>query len=231
MTQPLDDPEWDDIVDVICVGSTPGVLGYLSACEANGLDVEHVAAPADFDSETRAYLAAMTEGLDPRPDDTEPARTDAVPDPLPRDRRGRPEVLEAFVGERLRRWSARCLASPFAVVLTAVPDIFSRMSTDTGEVIVAVDVGPAAVSGTASPDSPNGTFAGLLYQDGRLAGALVQADGSARRVRADGGLALPIGPSATHWPSAHGSLSLVSRPAGRFARLEVLRVRPEADPQ
>lgn len=216
VNEPDDDGQhWDDVVDVICVGSTPGVLAYLRACAASDLDVLHVAAPTEFDGETEAYLAAMTEGLDADTAQSEPVLTRAAPAPLPRDGRGRPEALETFFGEQLRIWSARCLASPFAVLFTEVPDVFTRMRTDDGEIVIAV-----MIPDENQNDSPTETFAGLLYEYGRLAGATIEGRSGPRTVRADAGLAFPIGTPAD-WPDRE-SLALVSRPAGRFARLEVV---------
>lgn len=206
---------WDDVVDVICVGSTPGVIAYRTACLAVDLDVLAVAAPAEFDSETQSYLSAMTEDLDAGSPETEPALTRAVPDALRRDARGRPDTLDPFFGEHLRQWSARCASSPYAVLFTQVPDQLTRMRADTGEIISAMMIPDDVESGSQTQE-----FAGLLYEDGRLAGALVSGSSGPVRVRADAGLALPIGP-AGQWPDCD-SLALVSRPAGRFARLEVL---------
>lgn len=212
--------EWDDVVDVICVGSTPGVLAYLNACEAIDLEVLHVAAPSEFDPETRAYLAAMTEDLDARPDENEPVQTSAVSAPLRMDARGRPDTLEPFIGEQLRIWSARCLASPFGVLFTDVPDVFTRMQTEAGETILT-----AMIAGDVENSCATETFAGLLYEYKRLSGAVVAGESGPRKVRAEAGMALPIGPGG-EWPASTQSLGLVGRPAGRFARLEV--VLPES---
>ncbi len=214
--------QWDDVVDVICVGSNPGVLAYGNACSAADLDVLHIASPAEFDAETSFYLAAMTEGLDIRTPESEPAVTNAVPAPPRRDARGRPDVLDPFFGEQLREWSSVCMASPFAVVFTQVPDQFTRMRSDAGEIITVMTVPDSAEMGSATD-----MFAGLIYEEGRLAGALITGRSGERRVRAGAGLALPIGP-AGQWPR-QGSLALVSRPAGRFARLEVVLEGPGGD--
>lgn len=210
-----DEVQWDDVVDVICVGSTPGVLAYLTACAASDLDVLHLAAPVEFDDDTTALIAAMTEDLDPGPGESEPVTTRAAPDPLRRDARGRPDTLDPFVGEQLRIWSGRCAGSPFGVMLTEVPGFFVRMRTDDDEIITA-----APIPDDGETDSPIGTFAGLMYEEGRLAGAVMAGHSGPRIIRADAGLALPIGPGG-RWPASQ-SLSLVSRPAGRFARIEVL---------
>lgn len=214
-----DDPDrveqWDDVVDVICVGSTPGVLAYRNVCVEADLEVLHLAAPPGFDDETLAYVAAMTEDLDQVSGEAEPVVTRAVPAPLRRDARGRPDTLDAFFGEELREWSARCAGSPFAVMFTQVPDQFVRMRSEDGEIITVV-----MIPGQHGISSPTETFTGLLYEDGRLAGALVSDGSVSRRIRADAGLALPVGPGG-QWPQ-HDCLALVGRPAGRFARLEIL---------
>lgn len=222
-----EDPEewsenWDDVVDVICVGSSPGVLAYRKACGAADLDVLHIATPGELDDETRSYLASMTEDLDAMAGESEPMVTRAEPAPLRRDTRGRPDILDPFVGEQLRQWSARCAASPFAVLFTQVPDQLTRMRTDTGEIIEA-----AMIPEYDENDSSAEIFAGLLYEEGRLAGALVSGPSGSYRVRADSGLALPVGPGGA-WPQRDG-LALVSRPAGRFARLEVLLSSSDGD--
>ncbi len=211
---PAWDDVWDDVVDVICVGDGAGVRAFGTACAAAGLDVLHLCAPGCFDEETSAYLAAMTDDLQEQAGEPEPVPVRAVPEPLRRDARGRPDILEPFVGQHLRDWSAQCLAAPSGVLFTEVPAIFRRMRTDSGDVISAVSVdGP--------PDVTPGreSFAGLVYVDGRIAGAQVDGPSGPLRVRADAGLAFAIGPTG---PVPPGAAALVSRPAGRFARLEIL---------
>lgn len=218
MTQPevLEDLAWDDVVDVVCVGDGPGVQAYGTVCAAADLDVIHVAAPAVFDPETAAYLAAMAEDLTDPPDGDDPAAGRATPTPLRRDARGRPDVLETFVGEHLRQWSARCLASSSGVMFTAVTEVFTRMRTAGGEIITAAPVAEAHLS------DPVEMFGGLIYQDGVLAGALLNGPSGPRRVRADAGLGFAVGEPAPDWPP--GADALVSRPYARFARLETLIV-------
>ena len=216
MTQPEvpEDPAWDDVVDVICVGEGPGVQAYGTVCAAADLDVIHVSAPAVPDPGTAEYMASMTEDLADPPEVDEPAVRSVAPAPLRRDARGRPDVLETFVGEHLRDWSARCLASPSAVMFTAVPEVFRRLRTSDGEIITAAPVGEVRL-----PD-PVEAFAGLVYQDGVLAGALLDGPSGPRRVRASAGLAFALDNPAQVWPP--GANALVSRPYARFARLETV---------
>lgn len=221
--------DWDEAVDVICVGTSPGVAGYAMICAAAGFDVATVEFPSGgTDPETLAYLAAMTADLDGgevtgaaspirvRPVTITPGRAVKL-DPKRR--------LDTFVGERLRAWSAECLHDPAGVLFTAVPDhVLTPMRTDTGELVTAA----AVPAGGPAPGVEYGELIAPVYQDGRIAGALL-SDGAGRRlVRAQHGIAFPIGPAATPVPRAPEPLmTLVSRPAGRFARLQPVEICPE----
>lgn len=224
MTSDPDGPAWDDAVDVICVGDRPGVLAYGAACAAADLDVLHVGAPGEYDAQTAAYLAAMTDDLHPAPPGTDPMVVRAVPEPLRRDDRGRPDVLEPFVGQHLRDFCAGCMGVPSGVLFTEVPDLFARMRTDSGDTITVVRlVGPAdpvphrEVYGALVYGAL--VYGGLVYDEGRIAGAVLGGPAGQRRVRADAGLAFAVGPPGAPGPGAD---ALVSRPAGRFARLAIL---------
>lgn len=209
------DPEfWDDVVDVICVGAGVGVLAYRNACAAADLDVLAVRAPAAFDPDTAGYLAAMTDDLTADPADEEPRPVRVTAAPLRRDARGRPDVLDTFVGGRLRQWSGRCLGSSSGVLFTAVPEVFTRMRTAAGEIITAAATEPAP-----GPARPADVFAGLIHQEGAPAGALLEGPSGLRRVRAEAGLAFALS-AGDGWPP--GANALVSRPYARFARLERL---------
>ena len=65
MADPDSGVAWDDTVDVICVGTSPGVLAYAVCCAAHGLDVLLVHPPDGPDEQTAAWYAAMTEDLSP----------------------------------------------------------------------------------------------------------------------------------------------------------------------
>lgn len=231
MTEEDGDPEWDHVVDVICVGSGPGLDGYASACAAADLEVLRVAAATDGpEAGTAQYLSAMTEGLsdglDARVPDEQPAVVQARAVDTPR---GRGVRLEPFVGEDLRIWSARCLASPSGVMMTHVPDhVLTPMRTQDGAIITAAVV----------PDDPvvsgsDETFAGLVYADGAIAGAILDGPSGRWSVRAECGIAFTIGrqgapPGIPSTAPPGARLAVVGRPAGRFARLEILAM---ASPQ
>ena len=71
--RPDTDVAWDEVVDVICVGSSPGVLAYAICCVAADLDVVLVGAAGEPDPQAAAWYAAMTEDL--------PAPTEGLPVP------------------------------------------------------------------------------------------------------------------------------------------------------
>jgi hypothetical protein len=113
---PESDLDWDEVVDVICVGTEPGPTAQAISSIQCGRRVLAVARPHIFDTDTASYVTEMTADLAPpepgpqfpltraRPTEVEPAR-------------GR--VIDTFVGCRpvssdqwltsaRRRSSARC---------------------------------------------------------------------------------------------------------------------------
>lgn len=219
---PEDAPEacpWDDVVDVICVGSSPGVLAYAICCAAADLEVLVLDAPADPDPEFVEWYAAMTEDLgDPVPDGAAAVR----------ERTSR-EVVEPFVGEELRQWSAMCLASPAAVMFTQIPDVLVPVIAD-GKSVTAALIGTSDGSlepwlrakadelGLAEAES---AMRRILMEEGRIA-AVELAGGTT--VGATGGMAFPVGPADAGVPGQPGAqVALVSRRAGRFARVEFIQ--------
>ncbi len=66
----------------------------------------------------------MTEDLglsDTPATDLELSAERAKPVPVKTDRRA---TIEPFFGSRLRDWSVRCIASPFGVIYSQIPDFF-----------------------------------------------------------------------------------------------------------
>lgn len=214
--------DFDDVADVVCVGSGPGLRAYGIACAEAGLDVLPVALPAGGpDPETAALLAAMTADLDEVAPETELPASVATPAAIRRDRR---TPVEPFVGEHLRLWSARCLASRSGVMFTHVPDdVLVPMRTGAGELITVAALPRCDLAAAEPPD----TLSGLVFEDGRLRGCALDGPAGRRLVRADRGLAFAVGPGGAIGPGplrSGTSLALVGRPAGRFARLELVTV-------
>ena len=239
--EPEDEPEseldWDEVVDVICVGADPGPTAQAISSVQCGRRVLAVTRPPVWDVDAAAYIAEMTADLmlpesrvhvpltRARPVESEPAR-------------GR--VIDTFIGAHLRDWAAQCWASPFGVLYTDPFGIdTSPMITDDGLRI------EAALVGTYRPDrlladwladeardhdvqpDPGLALGRLITEYGRVAGAELMTPSGPLLVRALDGVALPT-PSA-ETDAAHSDLgavelevAIVGRAAGRFGNVELL---------
>lgn len=246
--RPDSDVAWDEVVDVICVGSSPGVLAYAICCVAADLDVVLVRPAGEPDPQTAAWYAAMTEDLpaprlNPGRENTAEDRhafslARLVPIPAPT---GKRVTLEPFVGEHLRQWSAHCAQSPFGVMFTQVPDLLVPMRTENGESVTAVSIGDFGSAKSQAHDGglegwllreaaemdllePETVLAAMVLEGGRIAGVHLD-DGSL--IAAGGGLALPAGAAAPRSPLPLEAddlvVAILGRPAGRFATVDLLR--------
>jgi hypothetical protein len=245
---PESDLDWDEVVDVICVGTDPGPTAQAISGAQCGRRVLAVARPQIFDTDTAAYVAEMTADLAPpepgpqfsltraRPTEVEPAR-------------GR--VIDTFVGAHLRDWAGQCWATPFGVLYTDAFGIdTAAMRTDEGLHIEAAVVGDypsgAQRSGRAVADwlvaqalehdvqpDLDLTLQRLIIEYGRVAGAELLTASGTLLVRALNGVALPSGDGDTassdacwalHADPGDGDIevAIIGRPAGRFGRVELL---------
>ena len=243
--RPNTDVAWDEVVDVICVGSSPGVLAYAICCVAADLDVVLVGAAGEPDPQTAAWYAAMTEDL-PAPTEGLPvprlnpgreittedrhafSLARLVPIPAPT---GKRVTLEPFVGEHLRQWSAHCAQSPFGVMFTQVPDLLVPMRTQDGESVTAVSIGDFGSAKSRARD--DGLEGWLLHEAAEMdllgpenvVAAMVLEGGRIAGVHLDdgsliaasGGLALPVGAAAPHSPLPADADDLVVAILGRPA--------------
>lgn len=248
------DVHWDDEVDVLCVGSGPGVLAHAVFAADLGDDVLLVdaAAMADVsDVETLAYLASMTDDLgliDPGADDLELAVIRAEPVPARTDPRA---PIEPFIGPRLRDFAARCVASPFGVLYTEVPDAGRiAMRTEAGDSVQAASIGafraagdrPAAALAAWLDEQAHHRDVGraaesvvrrLIFDEGRVAGAELAAPSGTTLVRAVSGVALSTrsAPDAGQWPvqpepgDRAADVAILACTAGRFGRVVLLNPR------
>ena len=246
--RPDTDVAWDEVVDLICVGSSPGVLAYAICCVAADLDVVLVGVAGEPDPQTAAWYAAMTEDL-PTPrlnlggeisaeDRHAFSLARLVPIPAPT---GKRVTLEPFVGEHLRQWSAHCAQSPFGVMFTQVPDLLVPMRTEDGESVTAVAIGDfGSAKSQARDDGLEGwllqeaaemdllgtenVMTAMVLEGGRVAGVHLD-DGSL--IAASGGMALPVGAAAPRNPLPLDAddlvVAILGRPAGRFATVDLLR--------
>jgi hypothetical protein len=238
---------WDDVVDVVCAGTGPGALAQAILCTDLGLSVElaETVAPSGLsDPDTVAYLAAMTEDVGTSSAGLELPVVRAAPVAPRTDRRAR---IEPFIGSRLRDWAACCMASPFGVVYSGIPEAgVTAMRSDSGEAI------RVAVLGTYRPDAdrPGAALADwlaeqawernvaghrlglqrLIFEWGRVAGAAIDTGSGTRLVRATAGVALSTGavPAGATWPvqpelrDVVAQVAIVSRTGSRFGRVELL---------
>ncbi|APE17043.1 hypothetical protein BOH72_19150 [Mycobacterium sp. WY10] len=237
--------QWDDVVDVICAGAGPGALAHAIWCADLDLDVEYISTELSSDAgdpDTVAYLQSMTEDLPPSANpDLELAVVHAKPVVVSKDRKA---TIEPFFGSRLRDFSAGCVASPFGVIYSQVPDGMTAMQSagETIRVAVLGDYRPE----TDRPGLPltewlreqadqrglldeMGTLQRLIFEDGRIAGVELSTPEGLRLVRATLGVALSIGALAADadWPVQAGlpdsaRVAVVSRTASRFGRVELL---------
>ena len=241
--------QWDDVVDVICAGAGPGALAHAICCADHDLDVEIADAEISWqttDPDIAAYLQSMTEDLGlagtPAPD-LELATVLAQPVPVKTDRRA---TIEPFFGSRLRDWSVHCIASPFGVIYSQIPDLLTPMRAQSGETIRVAELGDYRPDGdrpgAALTEWLNGqvherdiygetgtALHRLIFEEGRIAGAELSTPEGLRLVRATLGVALSIGalPADTDWPVQAGlpdsaQVAVVSRTASRFGRVELL---------
>ena len=251
MTEPDDvdsGPHWDEVVDVICVGPGLGVLAYGIGCAAADLDVLLVDPPVERDTVLTGLMAHMTEDLGEPPLDAELAVTAVGPEPVPvpSGRRAtmkspRDAPLETFVGHQLREFSAGCLASPYGVMFTEVPDILTPMRTETGQSVTAAILGryrPPLAAALREQADECGLVAGdrlvaLIVEDGRIAGATLDTPSGTLLVGATSGIAISVGPSPAEFPEpaepaepdpgADLEVAVVGRRFGRFARVGLIR--------
>jgi hypothetical protein len=242
MTEHPESDDWDETVDVLCVGEGPGALAYGILCTAADLDVLIIEC-ADLDPQTRDWYNDMTEDLEAgRPDGRlSLIRAEPVPVRPINDR----TKLEPFVGEHLRHWSAGCLASPFGVMFTEVPDLGAMRTAEGLSITAGVVGGYRCAGGAPGPalvrwlrENAEGLFApaddrldGLVVQDGRIAGVILDTADGPRRIGVTRGLALSLAVEPAHWPDQpelaglEVDVAVVGRQAGRFARVELLASR------
>lgn len=242
MTERPESDGWDETVDVLCVGEGPGALAYAIFCAAADLDVLIVESP-ELDPQALDWRNAMTEDLGGFPPDPNLALIRA--EPVAAEKINDRTKLEPFVGEHLRQWSAGCLGSPFGVVTSHVPDL-DMMRTTEGESILAgvLDTyhcdadqpGPALVRWLR--ERAEGLFGpaedrldGLVIEEGRIAGVVLNTADGPRRVGITHGLALSLAGAPESWPDQPElagltvEVAVIGRRGGRFARVEFLALQ------
>jgi hypothetical protein len=231
--------DWDETVDVLCVGGGPGALAYGLCCSAADLDIL-ILDSGDLDPQTREWRTAMTADLGGLPAD--PSLTLIHAEPVPVEKIDDRTRLEPFVGEHLRQWSAHCLAAPFGVMTSEVSDL-NPMRTADGQFITAGLVGPyrcgsgpigsALVQWLREQAEPlfapaDDRLDGLIVIDGRIAGVVLNTADGPCRIGVTRGVALSIGSAPDTYadqPELAGltvDVAVLGRRAGRFATVGLL---------
>ena len=154
----MNDPEWDDEVDVVCTDTgLAGLATAISAADQDGevflasaptparhgwftIDVMSDGDEATGDEATRDYLRSLTSDIDlsalGQHDADLPVRAAGEPVPV----RRRP--IPTFDGARLRDWAARCIPSPTGYLYTQVTDWTSAtMDRGDGELVKVTEIG------------------------------------------------------------------------------------------
>lgn len=161
---------------------------------------------------------------------------------------GRGGQVGAFVGARLKDWAAGCLESPYGVLYSRVFD--RNMVTEyaqAGEPIEVAVVGSIEFD----PDQPAtaltewlisrahdckiemraaSSLQRLVFDAGQVVGAVIDGPGGPRSIRARRGVIMATGADSAHTVLPHRKqllgatveVAVVSRPASRFARVELL---------
>lgn len=231
--------DWDETVDVLCIGDGPGSLAYGIFCAASDLDVLIIES-TELDPLAVQWRAAMAEDL-----------ADGVPDPRLGLIHAEPvsvatindrTTLEPFVGERLRQWSAHCLASPFGVMFSHVPELDPMRTADGGSFTAGVAGSYRCAADAPGPDlvhwlreraeglyaPADDRVAETVMADGRIAGVILKTDDGPRRVGVACGVAVAVGTAPHQWPqqpelAGHTvDVAVIGRPAGRFATVGLL---------
>jgi len=240
---PESDIDWDEVVDIICVGTDPGPVAQAISGVQCGRQVLALVRPQSWDPETAAYIAEMVGDLS-SVESGSPLTVTRARQLIVEPARGR--LIDTFVGAHLHDWAAQCRATSFGVLYT---DVFgvdtTRMHTDDGRQIDAVLLGTypsdadrsvRAVSEWLSeqarehrvhPD-PDVSLRRLITEFGRVAGAELATDSGSLLVRALGGVALPAASPDTDCAlyselgDVDFDVAIVGLPAARFGRVELL---------
>lgn len=239
------EPAWDEVVDVLCVGTGPGVLAYAISAVERDADVLLIGAAEHGDPGTSEYLSAMTEDLESdRPADLDLPFIRAEPAAA---RSGRRDRIEPFIGSRLRDFSAQCVASVFGVLHTESDLAGAAVRTDAGHLLYATELGrfrpgsdrpgPALVDWLDARAGELGverdsamTLQRMVFDAGQVAGAAVRGPSGTRLVGATRGvvLATKAVPAGAEWPvrpelsDTLVSVAIVRETASRFGRVVLL---------
>lgn len=266
---------WDIEVDVACVGAGIGTLaGAITTIDA-GAEVlvatpsvgrPHVRSSvaveqrvggflgswtrAELDAQTGAYFAALTEDLDLTwaAPESRRLRVRAVREVADED-----DVVEPFVGSKLRDWNAQCLTSAYGMLYSKVSGWQTKpMRASDGQALEVHVVGTMAaaelVDGNAITDwmltqaserdlvlRPDSTLDRIVFEEGRITGVVLTTPDGPLRVGARHGVSIAslesqVPDIAPRSGGGDVQICLVGQAASRFMRVELLEtVTPDLE--
>jgi FAD binding domain len=202
------------------------------------------------DLETSAYLAALIEDMDQptASDDTVPVLAAGELVPFTNKKPGKRDQVPPFFGGRLGDWAADCVASPFGVVYSRViTDATTPKRSRSGAMVEVAQLGLIEIE----PDAPappldqwlsatartrgvdvaeQSQFRRLVFEDGRIVGAIFDTPTATLAVEARHGVMLACDangnqparatPGLVRQPTT-AEVCLVREPLSRFSRIEL----------
>lgn len=149
--------DWDDIVDIVCIGRGAGALAVAICADRGGMqvfiaDAGHGAGAGGAEADSLAARLGVTDDvtvdyLNALTEDVGPLIRCAVPNQVPLRTIDGPQAdsgrnrIATFVGSALRGWADRCLASPYGLLYTTLAHSTAVTYTSAGETIEASVVG------------------------------------------------------------------------------------------
>jgi hypothetical protein len=158
--------------------------------------------------------------------------------------------VETFVGARLARWAAQCIASPYGLLYTSMQDWRSTpMKSVTGESIEALSIGAiewadgfgqgalrqwlTAQARDRDVEVETGsTLERIVFEEGLIAGVVLTTPDGPLAVRTRAGVTFAPGDQDaelgddTASPGDQLQVCIVGRTASRFARVELMATEP-----
>ncbi|MCG5434325.1 hypothetical protein LV457_18805 [Mycobacterium sp. MYCO198283] len=203
--------EWDDVVDVLCVGAGGGLIAAAIAALDAGLDVVMADGSGDDHPATAEYFAALVEGLAPAgPAGDLTLRVLAEPVAAAPPRRTRrkeaPGTVEPFYGHQLKGWADQCVADDHGVIYSRIANRPMQAATlRSGDTVQASVIGSVTLDGADASSTltqwmtrhavergvrtPVSTrLDRLVFEDSDAVGAVLQTAKGPRAVRVDHGM-------------------------------------------
>lgn len=223
----LDEVEWHEVVDVICVGPGRAALAAAVGSAAAGLDVLLVAGRGALGDSATAFLDAMTTDfpMGEPPSAATPLRVRYASEPVSPDL---PKYV-SFSGPALFDWGAACLNSPYGLLCsTATAADGGVLRVGAVDPVAAADLdgwlAERAAELAIRPEDRS-ELRDLVCTGGGVSGAVIGGPDGESLVCAGGGVVIATGTGAALLPQPldqPAELIVRSHPHSRFAQLELL---------